>query len=636
LIIATEGEKIENDIDISIDMEAMNIALTALLKVADERLFAFPIRDITNLDCWLATIPAPELDVTGVRLENQEVTAALAGFTGSIQDLNLNVTCNECSSPGMEDMSDLLMTLQAQRSVKTSMTNMMNDILGPVLVDLAQFQIDRMLSEAPTKCPHRLEYNPDAVIEYQELRAVDTDSDLTYLMLWGIVALVLIVATGVVMFIVRAAVQRRHQRWVSSIPKFQKHYLFQAQARDDAMERELNATTTSMFSSPDVPLLLRLSMPFVILGNIGLFLSGHLSLGATVNIEAQIAGEVLRVEDFYQFSVARSTIDIWNAGGKALALLILIFSGIWPYTKQLITLVVWFLPTSALSVSNRGAILLWMDWLAKWSMIDIFVIVVTIAAFRVSIQSPGVSFLPEDFYNIELLVVPMWGLYSNMTAQLVSQISSHFILHYHRRIVNHATSSFEHRHQLAAAPGMHGILATSKILEKSSSDLLGRKTLRSHKFGRPHRGEDQKLTVKNWVSHFLVLSSLCIVGLIIAGCILPSLTLEIFGVIGLAVESGQNFEAARTDHSVFTIVQLLIEEARFLGTTKAFIGLSILSCLFILTVLVVPILQSLMLLNQWFRPMTMRERTRISIANEILQAWQYVEVYLMALFVACW
>jgi uncharacterized paraquat-inducible protein A len=111
-------------------------------------------------------------------------------------------------------------------------------------------------------------------------------------------------------------------------------------------------------------------------------LSGHLSLGATVNIEAELAGEKFRVEKFFEFSMARSTVDIWNAGGEELAIMILIFSVIWPYTKSLMTFVLWFLPPSRLSISRRGSILLWLDWLAKWSMIDIFVLVISIAAFR--------------------------------------------------------------------------------------------------------------------------------------------------------------------------------------------------------------------------------------------------------------
>jgi uncharacterized paraquat-inducible protein A len=66
-------------------------------------------------------------------------------------------------------------------------------------------------------------------------------------------------------------------------------------------------------------------------------------------------------------------------------MLILIFSGIWPYTKQILTILLWFAPTATCSVSSRGSVLLWLDVLAKWSMIDVFVIITTIAAFRVTI-----------------------------------------------------------------------------------------------------------------------------------------------------------------------------------------------------------------------------------------------------------
>ena len=33
---------------------------------------------------------------------------------------------------------------------------------------------------------------------------------------------------------------------------------------------------------------------------------------------------------------------------------------------------------------------------------------------RVSIVSPDVGFLREDFYSVNLLVVPLWGLYASM------------------------------------------------------------------------------------------------------------------------------------------------------------------------------------------------------------------------------
>ena len=137
-------------------------------------------------------------------------------------------------------------------------------------------------------------------------------------------------------------------------------------------------------------------------------MSGHLSLGATVNIEAHLAEQEFSVKNFFEFSMLRSTLEIWDAGGKELAVMIFIFSVIWPYTKQLITLVVWFSSPRTLSMSRRGSTLSWLDTLAKWSMVDIMTLIVTVAGFRISIQSPDVGFLPEDFYSLDLLVVPMW------------------------------------------------------------------------------------------------------------------------------------------------------------------------------------------------------------------------------------
>ena len=104
----------------------------------------------------------------------------------------------------------------------------------------------------------------------------------------------------------------------------------------------------------------------------------------------------------------KSTIEIWNAGGTELAIMLLIFSVLWPYVKQGVTLFLWFAPPRFVSVSRRGSFLTWLDTLAKWSIVDIFTLVLTVAAFRVSIQSPDVAFLPEGFYSIDLIVVPLW------------------------------------------------------------------------------------------------------------------------------------------------------------------------------------------------------------------------------------
>jgi len=633
MIDNVKGVEISNKIEMSFDMHTANVLATLMLKIAKSKLLGFPLVDAFDLNCWIATIPAPTLNEQGVRVGDDELNATIADFAASVGNLNLNVTCVECSSPDILMLSELLMSSGEAQNNVTSLVNQFLSFAGDLVKgDLMQVQIDRLLNDASKRCRHSPNYDPNFPIsgissdinQYSDFEAVQIKDSTTYLMLVGVVSLALILVVVSLIYSIRFFTRRRHIRWLATLPMEQVEALKHVRRIAVSLESALNSMTHSMFQSgEDIPSILRYGMPIIIIGNIALFLSGHLNLGATVNIDVTVVGETIKVDKFFEFSMAKSTIDIWNSGGKELAILILIFSGIWPYTKQLITLVLWFVPTSWVPVSRRGSILIWLDWMAKWSMIDIFVLIICLAAFRVSVDSPSeFDFLTDGLYSFDLLVVPLWGLYANLIAQLVSQISSHFIIHYHRKITKRACDSYSQS-------------STNRSL-KTREDSEQNVMLHTHQFGRPHRGEEEKLIVRTWVNYALILSALLSNVCIIAGCILPSFSIEVFGLLGVAVEAGQEFRDAKTYHSVFTVTKLLFDQAKFLDTTNNYVGLTSFSVIFVLTVLLVPILQSLVLLGQWFVPMTRKQRTKISVLVEILQAWQYAEVYIIAIFVASW
>merc|ERR1712032_1664239 len=66
------------------------------------------------------------------------------------------------------------------------------------------------------------------------------------------------------------------------------------------------------------------------------------------------------------------------------------------------------------------------------------------------------------------------------------------------------------------------------------------------------------------------------------------------------------------------------------------IGLGTLASLLVVTVFLMPLAQAAVLLTQWFAPMTKRQRMRSTILNEILGAWQYMEVYVLSIIIAAW
>ena len=332
-----------------------------------------------------------------------------------------------------------------------------------------------------------------------------------------------------------------------------------------------------------------------------------------------MTGLDFNVEGFFEFSVVQSTIEMWQAGAYPLAILIAIFSGVWPYTKQCLSMYIWFSPTKILSCKRRGRILVWLDVLGKWSMVDVFVLVLTLASFALSIESPShLSFLPKGLYSFRMLVVPKWGLYANMLAQFVAQISSHVIIHFHRKSVNKA--DVDQRVEMG--------------LDIPTDVTLSEK-LCEHCFhlDRHHK----RAVVKKGFTRFLITSFLLFALLVLLGCAFPSFSKETLGIVGLVIESGNpNWEEASTYYSVFGLARSITEQGRFLGTLPDRVGLGTLASLLIVTVLLVPLVQAACLLVMWFVPLTKRRRAGSRVMNEILGAWQYTEVYVLSIFITSW
>ena len=79
------------------------------------------------------------------------------------------------------------------------------------------------------------------------------------------------------------------------------------------------------------------------------------------------------VDEFYivyelQFFKAIKT--AWNSDARLLAVIVVVFSGIWPYAKNVILALAWYLP---LSVERRDFVVTWLRRLGKYTLVDIYV-----------------------------------------------------------------------------------------------------------------------------------------------------------------------------------------------------------------------------------------------------------------------
>lgn len=261
-----------------------------------------------------------------------------------------------------------------------------------------------------------------------------------------------------------------------------------------------------------------------------------------------------------------------------------------------------------------------------------------IVAFRVTIKSPDYSFLPENFYKIDLLVAPMWGLYANMTAQLVTQFSSHVIIHYHRQVEAASVALYFGQKDSGITESSQASKASEKLESSQEEEAKdsGVEALYESKYLRPHRGESEPLYVRNSTNILFMIGAVSTIVLVLLGNLLPSFSFENLGLVGLAIEFGQNFEEAYQDFSISTIAQLFMDQARFMGTSRAMVGHFSIVSLMVASTLVVPyVLIALLLLQLWY-PVSKMVRHRIDVAIESFAAWQYMDVYLLSVIVASW
>jgi hypothetical protein len=284
LLIKGKGDKVEfhNEVELGLSLKDMVIMLQILAQMQEQPFLNFPLQDLTNLHCWMATI-GDEPESPGLALRELSVAIAEAQF---------DMKCIDCSSPMMLELEEA-MNSQDGVADTTEVANRLFDFASGILSGgLMQRNVDQMLNEAAYHCPHNPLYQQDyAGLVYEELAPVEANEDSYGFLIAILVVIVLVIASVTIIFVAaRWFSWRRHRRWLTTLNKAQKLELQQMEQDEKERERDMNKRMRSLVRSKEIPLFVRIFIPIVILGNIALFLSGHLSLGGTVNISGSFAG----------------------------------------------------------------------------------------------------------------------------------------------------------------------------------------------------------------------------------------------------------------------------------------------------------------------------------------------------------
>lgn len=120
------------------------------------------------------------------------------------------------------------------------------------------------------------------------------------------------------------------------------------------------------------------------------------------NVDLSNPIEFLDTESIvFEFSLVNAVRDFWDSKAYMLAILIALFSGIWPYVKLVLLATCWLVP---LKQKTRENILFMLDQLGKFSFIDLYVTLFMMCVFYVVIPLQ-VKFILSFFFVFVFLLL---------------------------------------------------------------------------------------------------------------------------------------------------------------------------------------------------------------------------------------
>jgi len=253
--------------------------------------------------------------------------------------------------------------------------------------------------------------------------------------------------------------------------------------------------------------------------------------------------------------------------------------------------------------------------LGKWSILDVFILVLSLLNFRISLSSPAV--LPEGFYASDIIVKPVWGLYANLIAQLLSQVSSHIIIHYHRI-------------SMSLAEQVNRRASISTFLEENVRPVGSPfpTPLYSHVF------QDGKFRLCHAARWGAIAAAVATMALFIAGWSVPAFQVKTLGLLGVVADLGDNGVLSSVLYSVWNVVERLVLLVEDMDGPWLQAGLWLLIVTFTMTVAVVPATLIGVGIVLWLVPLEQHAKEAALNAVEILTAWQYVEVYVLSVIMS--
>ncbi len=599
--------ELQDDIQLSIGVGQINMAMDLMLQIGTYMIMPLKITHLTNPACLASAL-------TEYGIENGKM---------DINNIAANVICNKCSGRKMAQLGPA-MASKAGKAQLLQLIKMGQDFASKLGVPVKD-TLDHVISSLAGTCPghQRLtlvnNYEVEALANGGYSASENTAvpfKDNTHWTPDGfsiVICLLVIYCVSVLGYM-----------WVRFYRKKKLDKIIAAQKEKGETPAE-EEQLVSLFGDKTLPSCYKFLLPAMFASGIVIFLTAHSFVGATVDLTLTVGDEVLQADDLFTFSLSNSIHDMLGAGAWPLAALIAVFSGAWPYIKILSMAFCYYMPGYVVDPQWRGRILFFLDVMGKWSILDVFVLVMMMAAFRMHIAPPSnTGFLPNQFLIADVVVNPHWGIFGFVIAATFSICANFMIVRLHRDSASLGKTKLAGALSPKSDDGNDAVIVTASGVKKSKS-------------------ASKKVSIANfvltdslgYVSYTkwgkLVVTALLLIslGLFTVGTFVQSFRFTFQGLVTLALNWSST---SIKSYSLWSIAAELSGQA---GTTFASqAGIFFLQFSFLVVAFVIPVARILVMLVLWVVPLDVKTQHNLQEASEFFHSWSCLEVFLVSVVAA--
>lgn len=351
----------------------------------------------------------------------------------------------------------------------------------------------------------------------------------------------------------------------------------------------------SLFLDQRLNFWFRMVMPFLLLLTIGIFISSNTGVGASVFVYLTLGTQkTIILPSLFDFGLINTVIEMWTAKVYPLAVLILLMSGVWPYAKVVLMIICFFMPKSLMPGKIRNRMMVVLDMLGKWSLLDTYVMLMMLVALHFHIVFPVKGEDVEGPMMVNLYVYPAYGFLTLALGTLVSLVMSHLVLGAHRILERGATdntveTAVEKKPLMAFVPGMLG-----------------------------------KTVPRYLVLGFLVVA----LALVIAGSVLMTFSFNFEGLAGWALPL-----LDVPAHREYSVLDLGVQLPQSAQNPNSF-TVRFTQVVHLLTAFVAPILHIIAMILLWVIPLKRTVQYYWFRVCDVLYAWSCADVFIISIIAA--